>query len=173
MMVIVFVVCFVFCFGLFLEQSPAIPVLAATVGDWDRKSFWYEPWGKSGVHKGIDIFARKGTAVLAATSGLVIYRGESVLGGKVVTILGPKWRLHYYAHLDLISVNFGQLVMIGRPIGKVGDTGNAKGKPPHLHYEIFSLIPSPSGYSSGTQGWKRMFYLNPDEILRVGNEKRR
>ena len=157
---------FVLFFALILEQDILIPVQNASSDDWNRGSFWYEPWGASGVHKGIDIFARKGTAALAAVSGLVIYRDELEMGGNVVIILGPKWRLHYYAHLDSVEVRLGQWVSRGHKVGKVGNTGNAIGKPTHLHYSIMSLIPDPKQYSSQTQGWKRMFYLNPDELLR-------
>lgn len=156
---------FVWFFVLFLEQDLFIPVQDATQNDWNRDSFWYEPWGGSKVHKGIDIFAQKGALVLAAVSGLVIYRGELEHGGKVVIMLGPTWRLHYYAHLDSVEVSSGQWVSIGTKIGHVGNTGNAFGKQPHLHYSIFSLIPHPFGYTSQTQGWKRMFYLNPDKLL--------
>ena len=48
-------------------EHPIIPVAGATPGDWNRRSFWYGPWGKSGVHKGIDIFAKQGTNVVAPT----------------------------------------------------------------------------------------------------------
>lgn len=157
---------FVLFFVLFLEQDILIPVQDASSDDWNRDSFWYEPWGESGVHKGIDIFAPKGTPALAAVSGLVIYRDELEMGGKVMIILGPKWQLHYYAHLDSVGVRFGQWVSRGQKVGEVGNTGNAIGKPAHLHYSIMSLIPDPTQYSSKTQGWKRMFYLNPDELLR-------
>jgi len=157
---------FVLFFGLFLEQDPLIPVQGADSDDWNRDSFWHESWGQSGVHKGIDIFARKGTAALAAVSGVVIYRDELKLGGNVMIILGPKWRSHYYAHLDSVEVRFGQWVSRGQKVGEVGNTGNAIGRPAHLHYSILSLIPDPTRYSSQTQGWKRMFYLNPDELLR-------
>lgn len=155
---------FVLFFVLFLEQEPFIPVEGASLNDWNPDSFWAEPWGISGVHKGIDIFARKGTVALSAVSGLVVYQGELELGGKVVKILGPKWHLHYYAHLDTISVSFGQWVPRGQMIGNVGKTGNAR--TPHLHYSVLRLIPNPKQYSTQTQGWKRMFYLNPDRYLR-------
>jgi murein DD-endopeptidase MepM/ murein hydrolase activator NlpD len=100
---------------------------------WNRKSFWYGPWGKSGVHKGIDIFARKGTNVVAPTYGVVIFRGTIDLGGRVLVLLGPKLRLHYFAHLDSWEVGPGRVVATGHVLGHVGDSGNAKGKPPHLH----------------------------------------
>ena len=66
----------------------------ADARSYNAKSFWYYPWGKSVTHKGVDIFAREGVIVNAATSGLVVYTGEIERGGKVVLILGPKWRLH-------------------------------------------------------------------------------
>ena len=157
---------FVTSYVLFLPQRLVIPVENAAGDDWNADSFWYEPWGDSGVHKGIDIFARKGTAVLAASSGLVIYSGELRLGGKVALILGPKWRMHYYAHLRTVSVRTGDRIVRGDKIGAVGNTGNAAGKTPHLHYAIGSLLPFPARYNNGTQGWKRMFYLDPHEELR-------
>lgn len=81
-----------------LPEWPRIPVEGASARDWNPRTFWFEPWGRSGVHKGIDIFARSGTPVRSASYGLVLYRGEIALGGKVVLVLAPKWRLHYYAH---------------------------------------------------------------------------
>jgi hypothetical protein len=47
----------------------------------------------------------------------------------------------------------------------VGDTGNARGKPPHQHYAVLSVIPYPWRIDGATQGWKKMFYLDPGEIL--------
>lgn len=40
-------------------NHPRIPVRAASRADWNPATFWHERWGRSGVHKGIDIFARK------------------------------------------------------------------------------------------------------------------
>jgi hypothetical protein len=57
------------------RASQTIPVEGATVADWNRDTFWHHPWGRSGVHKGIDIFAKEGTPVLAATGGVVLYAG--------------------------------------------------------------------------------------------------
>jgi murein DD-endopeptidase MepM/ murein hydrolase activator NlpD len=51
-------------------------------------------------------------------------------------------------------------------LGIVGTTGNAKGKPPHLHYAIVTLIPYPWRIDSKPQGWKKMFYLNPIDYLK-------
>jgi murein DD-endopeptidase MepM/ murein hydrolase activator NlpD len=151
--------------GLFFEQDIVIPVKGATSRDWNPRSFWHPDWGASGVHKGIDIFASRGTDVLAAVSGLVVFQGELNLGGKALAILDPKWRLHYYAHLDSAAVSAGKWVSQGNVVGKVGNTGNARGRPPHLHYSIISLIPRFGRYSDREEGWKLMFFLNPSDYL--------
>lgn len=152
--------------GLLTPERLRIPVVGATPQDWHPKSFWFEPWGVSGVHKGIDIFAPSGRPVRAASAGLVLYRGEFGLGGKVVAVLGPKWRVHYYAHLLRIDETVPFFVTAGRPLGEVGRSGNAAGKPPHLHYSIVSLLPMPRRFSrTETQGWQKMFYLDPGSLL--------
>lgn len=163
---VLWIVTFVVSFGFFMPQRLVIPVIGADSNDWNRDSFWFEPWGYSGVHKGIDIFKKRGAAVVSASPGIVVYRGYLKLGGNVVIILGPKWRMHYYAHLDSITARNGDAVHAGEKIGSVGNSGNAAGKEPHLHYVIQSLIPYPQRYRAGTQGWKRMFYLDPGEELR-------
>ena len=151
--------------GFILPQELTNPVENADEKSYNAKSFWYYPWGKSGTHKGVDIFAKEGTTVNSSTGGLVIFRGEIKIGGKVVLILGPKWRLHYYAHLKDIDTRILSWTSKGERIGTVGTTGNAKGKPPHLHYSIATLIPYPWRIDLEKQGWKKMFYLNPIAYL--------
>lgn len=151
--------------GLLAPQWLRVPVQGASSRDWHPQSFWYEPWGRSGTHKGIDIFARQGTPLLAPSYGIVVFRGELDMGGKVLLMLGPKWRLHYFAHLDSYSALPGQPVLPGAPLGRVGSTGNAQGKPPHLHYSIATLLPYPWRWDTSTQGWKKMFYLDPTPML--------
>lgn len=153
--------------GFLLPESPHIPVQNASAKDWNRKSFWYEPWGVSGVHKGIDIFAALGTPVVAPTYGLVVYQGDIPMGGNVVVLLGPKWRLHYFAHLATTAVAKADWVKAGQVLGAVGDSGNAKGKPPHLHYAVLTALPYPWRADRSSQGWKKMFYLDPNEVLGV------
>ncbi len=153
--------------GAIIPQQMIIPVKGATTASWNKNSFWAYPWGSSITHKGIDIFAKKGTDVISATRGIVVYTYEGGKGGKSVMVLGPKWRFHYYAHLNEIKTFSLKPLKRGDVIGTVGDTGNAKGKPPHLHYAITSPFPYPKLYDSvSVQGWKRMFYLNPDIWLR-------
>ena len=90
-------VAIILALGLAIPQRGVIPVQNAITKDWNANSFWFAPWGKSDVHKGIDIFAPKGTRVISSTSGLVVYTGNIAMGGNVVAVLGPKWRIHYYA----------------------------------------------------------------------------
>lgn len=151
--------------GYLLPYSVKNPVVGATPGDWNPKSFWAYPWGRSVVHKGVDIFARKGTNVQAATYGLVISSGSNPVGGNYLIVLGPKWRFHYYAHLQTKLVGRFSLVHQGEIIAKVGDSGNAKGKEPHLHYTIATPIPYPWRFSVGPQGYRKMFYLDPTPYL--------
>lgn len=138
-----------------------MPVKGATNSDYNSESFWYYPWGKSITHKGVDIFAMKGTSVNSSTSGLVLFASKIKMGGKFVLILGPKWRLHYYAHLNSINTKRFSWVNHQTVIGTVGTSGNAVGKPPHLHYSILTPIPYIWRIDSDRQGWKKMFYLNP------------
>ncbi len=153
--------------GFLVPERLLIPVRGASTSDWNKDTFWYEPWGASGVHKGIDIFAVKGEDVIAATSGLVLYVGSNDLGGNIVVTLGPKWRLHYYAHMASSAVSAGEFVSRGETIGSVGDSGNAAGKQPHLHYVILTAIPYPWLADTSTQGWGKMLYLDPNKKLRA------
>ena len=152
--------------GFLIPQNLKMPVKGATKSDYNSKSFWFFPWGKSVTHKGVDIFAKKGTEINSSTSGLVLYSGEISMGGKIVIILGPKWRLHYYAHLNELKTSSLSLVNKKSTIGTVGTSGNAAGKSPHLHYSILTIIPYVWKIDSDKQGWKKMFYLNPIEYLK-------
>ena len=89
-------------------------------------------------HQGIDIFAPRGTPVVAASSGLVTSTTPNRLGGNVVWVWDFQRRQRlYYAHLDRLSVGAGQWVSAGEPIGYVGNTGNARTTSPHLHFGIY------------------------------------
>jgi murein DD-endopeptidase MepM/ murein hydrolase activator NlpD len=151
----------VFVLSLAWPDHPALPVQGATRADWNPRSFWYYPWGASGVHKGIDIFAPDGRPVAAATSGVVIRSGLHGAGGNMIAVLGPRWRIHYYAHLSRLDVAAGEWVWRGEVLGAVGSTGNAAGKPPHLHYAIITAVPYPWRITAEPQGWQKMFFLDP------------
>ena len=151
--------------GYLIPENFSMPIQNGTSKDYNQQSFWYYPWGKSVTHKGVDIFAKKGTQLNTSTAGIVLYAGTIEIGGNVVIVLGPKWKLHYYAHLDTISTSSLSFVSSNEKIGTVGDSGNAKGKSPHVHYAIATIIPYPWKIDSDRQGWKKMFYLNPIKYL--------
>lgn len=90
-------------------------------------------------HEGIDIFAAMRTPALASAAGTVSV-SESNLGGKVVWLrpAGKRYTL-YYAHLAEQLVTSGQRVNVGDTVGLIGNTGNARSTPPHLHFGIYGL----------------------------------
>lgn len=89
-------------------------------------------------HHGIDIFAARGTPVLAATDGVVRSTRPNELGGNVVWLRDDRrGQTLYYAHLDRHAVSAGQQVRIGDTLGFVGNTGNARTTRPHLHFGIY------------------------------------
>lgn len=119
-----------------LPASVAMPVEG--VQSRALRDTWQAARGAGRRHEGIDIFAEKGTPVLAATEGIVQRREETRLGGKVVWVLGPGGQHHYYAHLDgFAALERGQRIEAGALLGFVGNTGNASNTPPHLHYGVY------------------------------------
>lgn len=90
-------------------------------------------------HEGIDIFAARGTPVIAATEGRVSRVGETPRGGKQVWIQGDQ-RSFYYAHLDSTAVSPGDKVARGQVLGTVGNTGNAITTSPHLHFGVYKRL---------------------------------
>lgn len=89
-------------------------------------------------HEGVDIFAPKGTPVIAPTDGYISRVGSNTLGGKVVWMKDMKrGHSYYFAHLDSQMVRAGMQVRQGHVLGLVGNTGNAKKTPPHLHFGIY------------------------------------
>ena len=102
-----------------------------------------DTWGaeRSGDrrHEGVDIFATRGTAVTSTTRGVVGAVREGGLGGRQVWVRGPGLENHYYAHLDgwAEHLSQGDVVLPGDVLGFVGDSGNARGTPTHLHYGIY------------------------------------
>lgn len=89
-------------------------------------------------HHGVDIFAPRGTPVVAAAAGVVRRANETPIGGRVVWLRDPeRGQSLYYAHLDRQGVRAGERVEAGDTIGWVGNTGNARSTPPHLHFGIY------------------------------------
>ncbi len=90
------------------------------------------------THDGVDIFARRGTPVLAVAAGVANRVNVTNLGGKVVWLRDPVRNSNiYYAHLDSQHVANGDRLEVGDTIGFVGNTGNARTTPPHLHFGVY------------------------------------
>ncbi|MFW5827075.1 MAG: peptidoglycan DD-metalloendopeptidase family protein [Alkalispirochaeta sp.] len=117
--------------------SLAFPVEGATYADiW---SFFGDGRDAgSREHHGVDVFAPRGTPVLAVSDSEVIRVGERERGGNIVTLRDDaRGIMLYYAHLDEQLVSTGARVSAGDVIGTVGNTGNAITTPPHLHIGIY------------------------------------
>jgi len=89
---------------------------------------------KKSMHTGLDMSTEKGTPVLAADGGKVIYVGTVGSYGKVVVLDHGKGLSTLYAHLSAVKVLKGKTVTRGGQVGKVGTTGFSSG--PHLHFEV-------------------------------------
>lgn len=89
-------------------------------------------------HQGTDIFAPRGTPLVAAESGELQRIGVASLGGNKLWVKGDSGTEYYYAHLVAFAagIHDGMRVNAGDVVGYVGDTGNARGTPPHLHFEV-------------------------------------
>ena len=98
-------------------------------------SFGAPRGGGSRRHQGNDIMAAHGVPIYAVNGGTITRTGSGGLGGLSVYLWDGSTE-YYYAHLARISVSSGQKVSAGASLGANGDTGNASGGPPHLHFEI-------------------------------------
>jgi Peptidase family M23 len=109
----------------------------------------------NGAHQGEDIMADKRTPAVAAEPGKVRFHTTSGRAGCMLYLYGRSGTTYLYVHLnnDLTEGNDnrgecvpgtafwkglrnGALVAAGQPIGFVGDSGDANGASPHLHFEV-------------------------------------
>jgi murein DD-endopeptidase MepM/ murein hydrolase activator NlpD len=120
----------------------AEPLLAFPVTGLDTRAiqsgFGAERDGGARAHRGVDIFAERGTDAVAAFDGWVTRVDATRRGGNVVWLTPVFGDLRlYYAHLDTQLVEVGEFVRRGDVIGTVGNTGNASTTPPHLHFGVY------------------------------------
>jgi murein DD-endopeptidase MepM/ murein hydrolase activator NlpD len=89
-------------------------------------------------HEGTDVFAEWGAPLVACERGILVRVGTDRLGGQKLWLVGQSGTAYYYAHLSAFApgVADGVLVEAGTLIGFVGDSGNARGGRPHLHFEV-------------------------------------
>lgn len=126
---------------LHLMQTPLpaqLPIPVEGVKPRQISDTWGAARSEGRSHQGTDIFAKRGTPVLSSTEGMILSTGVNNLGGNVVWVLGPAMSRHYYAHLESYgSYQANDWVQAGDVIGYVGNSGNARTTPPHLHYGIY------------------------------------
>jgi murein DD-endopeptidase MepM/ murein hydrolase activator NlpD len=90
------------------------------------------------THQGTDIFAEYGAPLVACERGVVTRVGTDTLGGTKLWVVGQSGTRYYYAHLSGYApgITDGMVVEAGTLVGFVGDSGNARGGTPHLHFEV-------------------------------------
>lgn len=114
--------------------------------DWHYERPQNAAMGLPEWHQGADIFAARGTPVLAVTDGTITQRGWNIAGGRTVELTDPFTGIRfYYAHLEdwAAGVEEGREVKAGDVIGYVGTSG--EGPPgtddviqePHLHFGVY------------------------------------
>lgn len=129
------------CLPLLVRKAPEpLPMPVFGVSRAGLRDTFEAPRGGGRRHRGVDVFAPRHTPILSPTEGVVVKVGEDRLGGRVVWMLAPGARWHYFAHLESFGeLRPGQWVPRGFRLGTVGDSGNARGTPPHLHFGIYRL----------------------------------
>lgn len=109
------------------------------VRPYDLSNSWHDPRdGGARQHTGIDIFAKKGTEIVAVADGIISYIGDQPKGGHCLWLTTESGASFYYAHLDRWAPGLyeGMEVQSGDLLGFVGNTGNAIHTPSHLHFGI-------------------------------------
>jgi hypothetical protein len=132
-----------------------VPTLVFPVlGDVTYTNDFGDPRGQ-GRHEGNDLMAPKRALALAAEAGTVKFWTTSSRAGCMLYLDGESGTEYLYVHLnnDLTLENdnqgtcvpgvayatglkSGAKVLAGEPIGFVGDSGDANGIHPHLHFEV-------------------------------------
>jgi hypothetical protein len=141
----------------------------------------------NGRHEGIDIMAPKRALALAAEAGRVRFHATSARAGCMLYLRGRSGTEYLYVHLnnDVTSGNDnrgrcvagtayapglrnGASVVAGQPIGFVGDSGDANGVAPHLHFELH-----PRGgaavnpFTQLNRAWRLLFAAPPNGDYRL------
>lgn len=130
--------------ALVLASAP-FPVAGAAYYSHDFGFPRYVPFPH--LHEGTDIFAPLGTPIVASVPGYVAGLGSNPVGGLSVWLGGDDGSGFYYTHMVAIAEGLapGQRVDVGTVIGYVGNSGNAAGTPPHVHFEIHPPIKDKKG----------------------------
>jgi len=136
------------------SKQPPATIVFPVLGPVTYSDDFGEPRA-GGKHQGIDIVAPKRALALAAEAGKVKFWGRSATAGCMLYLYGASGTTYYYIHLnnDLTRRNdnrgkcvagtayakglkSGAKVTAGQVVGYVGDSGDANGIHPHLHFEL-------------------------------------
>ena len=134
---------------------PAKGTLTSTFGS--RKSPFT---GQSEFHKGLDIAAKRGTAVVAPANGRVTMADNKGSYGKMMVIDHGYGVVTRYAHLSKFLKKKGESVKRGEEIARIGNTGRSTG--PHLHYEV---------HLNGMPVDPQNYFMNSDDRQMVSYKK--
>lgn len=139
-------------------------------------SHFYDDWGEirgngKRVHEGIDIRAQKGSPIVAIADGRISTVSYSESSGYYIAIDHQNGWLSLYVHLDddingndnlggrdtafADGIYLGGEVIAGQTIGYVGDSGNAEGTVPHVHFEVRYMGKSYDVYDYIKSSWER------------------
>ncbi len=136
------------------EYDIVFPVAAP----YNYSDSWGAPRSGGRTHQGIDIFAAKGTPVVAVADGTVTKVSIGERAGRYIVVRhNGGWR-SYYLHLDndtpgtddglggapADGIVVGAKVKAGDILDFVGDSGNAEETPSHLHFEIRDVTGFPT-----------------------------
>jgi murein DD-endopeptidase MepM/ murein hydrolase activator NlpD len=117
-----------------LLATPSILPVAGVLSSRFAASRFHPIHHRALPHEGVDISAAKGTPILAAAAGTVVFAGWRSGWGNTVEIDHGYGYLTRYAHASKLLVRRGQRVTRGDVIANVGSTGISTS--PHLHYEV-------------------------------------
>jgi murein DD-endopeptidase MepM/ murein hydrolase activator NlpD len=157
------------------EGAPPAPVSAEALGAHFLRTFpiagphaYSDDFGAprpQGAHQGVDILSPLGTPVVAVAAGAVerLSRSESGRGGITIWMRDTAGNVFFYAHLASIAdgLQDGTPVAIGQQIGTVGNTGDARGGPTHLHFELHP------GGNGAVDPFNELTTVDPDKAVQT------
>lgn len=151
------------------EDPVAYPLLFPVAGDHSYVDTFGAPRSGGRTHQGTDIFADKLTPVVAAADGKIVRVAVGHLAGRYIVLLHADGWITYYLHLNndtagtddglgatpVEGIVVGAVVEAGDLLDFVGDSGNAEGTPPHVHFELHTpdgTAVNPYGHLLEAQG---------------------
>lgn len=132
---------------------PGPPWLCPVQGPRHFSDGWGAPRPGGRRHLGVDVFALRGTPVVASVGGDLTH-AKGATAGLAYYLRGDDENTYYGAHLDTLEAAPGRVEQ-GARIGTVGSTGNAEGTTPHLHFEIKPGGGAPVNPMASLERWCR------------------